>query len=92
MKNNKMEVLKNVDFINLKVYYVGINNNSFRSNEPAKIIGIYNVKPKGLEERPCYKIKYADNKIDYCPIEDYSNYRIISGNNIIRPSYKLKEK
>lgn len=89
---NNEKILEDIEFINMNVYYIGTNNYSFRPNEPARILKIYNIKPKGLKERPCFKIKYADGKIDYCPIEDHLNYKIISGNDIVRSSYRLKEK
>ena len=59
-------------------YYIGISNYSFRSGEAAKIIGVISFTPENQEERVCYHARYADGFEDFCPINDVSNYEIVS--------------
>jgi len=65
-----------------KVYYVGTSGYSYRSGEPAIIVGIETVFIEGKEPRACYKIEYADGMKDSCPISDYTNYKILLPNEI----------
>jgi hypothetical protein len=65
-----------------KSYYVGTNENSFRSSEPAEIISILTCYPEKDIPRVCFEVKYADGKIDYCPVSDVENYKIFTENYI----------
>ena len=63
-----------------KAYLIGTHPYSYRPGEPAEIIGTKIVKPIGdLEQnwRLCYEIKFSDGQIDYHPVRDKSNYKII---------------
>ena len=75
-------------------FYIGTHDNSFRSGEPAKIMGVKILFGDRLEDRPCFELEYADGAIDYSPICDYENYKIVSGDKIskkyIIPQNKIK--
>lgn len=60
-----------------KAYYVGTSGYSYRSGEPAAILGVETVFIEGKEPRVCYKIEYADGMKDSCPVSDYTNYKIL---------------
>ena len=59
-------------------YYVGTSRYSFRRDQPAKIVGVIMAQPSPTATwRPCFKVKYPDGKIDYCPVSETSAYRIV---------------
>lgn len=64
-----------------KAYLIGTHAYSFRSGEPAEIIGIKLVESapglKLLKWRLCYEIEFSDGQRDYQPIKDESNYKIV---------------
>jgi hypothetical protein len=33
-----------------------------------EITGVYNIKPEGLNPRPCYELTYEDGQIDFVPV------------------------
>jgi hypothetical protein len=71
-----------------KAFYQGINQYSFRSGELAEIIGIATCHPENGIPRVCFIVKYADEKMDYCPVLDTQNYNIYTDEEI-RISYVL---
>jgi len=64
------------------VFYIGTNDNSFRSGEPGKITGITMLYGEGIKDKPCFEIEYGDGVKDYSPICDSKNYKLVSGDKI----------
>jgi len=62
--------------ITTRAFYQGSNQYSFRSGELAEITGIATCHPTNGTPRVCFIVKYADGKIDYCPVLDIQNYNI----------------
>jgi hypothetical protein len=71
-------------------YLVGIHRYSYRSGEPAKIIGVVMYTPGSSGdsddyiERPCYHIIFPDGVEEYTPVSDLLNYAIISEDDVER--------
>lgn len=61
-----------------KAFIIGTHRNSFRSGEPAEVLGLSFVTPPGDYPRPCYHIRFADGKEDYTAVLDVSNYELIT--------------
>jgi len=61
-----------------EAYLVGVHRYSFKSGKPAKIVGVDFVTPENGKPRLCYHIMWADKTEDWVAIEDSSNYKIIS--------------
>ena len=73
-----------------KAYYVRTHRYTFRSGEPAEILGIEMVQPKeGDTFRSCFKVRYAAGKEDYTPISEVGNYNILRGSSV-RPSLTVR--
>jgi hypothetical protein len=63
--------------MNQRAFLVGTHGYSFRPGEPAEILGVVFVTPKGLHTRPCFEIRFADGKKDLVPLFDKENFKII---------------
>lgn len=63
------------------MYLESLHYYCFRYNkETPKVLGLEMFKPKGLNERMCYKVLYeSDNTIDYIPEESINcgHWRLI---------------
>lgn len=65
-----------------KVYLIDHNTHGFRLFQPAEIIGVEMVTPKGLEPRLCYHLQWSDSKEDWKPINE-GNYKILTFTDLI---------
>lgn len=64
--------------MNQKAFLVGTNRFSFRAGEPAEILGVEFFTPKGLNPRPCYRIRFRDGEEDFSPLSECRRFEIIS--------------
>lgn len=67
----------------VKAYLVGIHRYSFRSGTPAEIVGVEIVIPDKGKPRVCYHVLYDDKTEDWVSVEDNTNYKIISFEDIL---------
>jgi hypothetical protein len=75
-----------------EAYYIGTHPDSFRSGEAAKIEGVVFADSASSERRACFQVKYGDGRIDYSPISDVNNYRLVSGRDIdVIESYRERK-
>ena len=65
-----------------EAYYIGTSVHSFRSGEPAKIIGVKTFYREDLHPVVCFNIVYGDGKEDWCPVSDFDNYKLLADNEI----------
>jgi hypothetical protein len=65
-----------------KAYYVGTHRYSFKSGDPAEIVGVKMVTPELEEQRLCYHIRWSDGCEDFVPVSD-NTYKIIGFNDIV---------
>lgn len=66
-----------------KAYLVGIHRYSFRSGEPAEIIGVEIITPDDkLEPRLCYHVMWRDKVEDFIAV-DGGHFKIISFTDIL---------
>jgi hypothetical protein len=63
----------------MSILYTGTHFASFRSGEPATIIGVEWVKPGGHGGRACFRIRFEDGVEDVTPICDVENYTLTEG-------------
>lgn len=70
-------------------YYVGTNAHSYRSLEPARIVGIKTVYTENRVS-VCFHIVFADGKDDWCPVSDYENYKVLTDKEV-ELSYREKQ-
>lgn len=57
----------------------GIHPHTFRSGQPAHVVGIAIVRPdETAAARPCFVVAFPDGQTDYFPISDIENYRFLS--------------
>lgn len=66
-----------------KAYLVGVHRYSFKSGKAAEIVGVEIVTPENGKPRLCYHIMWSDKTEDWIPVEDSSNYKIISFEDIL---------
>lgn len=66
-----------------KAYLVGINRYSFRAGIPAEIMGVDFVTPDNRVRRLCFHVRWRDRYEDWVPIEDNSNYEVISFTDLV---------
>lgn len=59
-------------------YYVGTHHYSYRSGEPARIVGVKTFYSNGKPERVCFHVVYADGKDDWCPVSDIQSYKLLT--------------
>lgn len=73
---------------NDEAFYVSIHRYGFRPGEPGRITGLHWHIPKPssgvvYEARLCYQTTYADGFVDYHAVKDTTNYKIITGEDVI---------
>lgn len=67
-----------------KAYIIGTHPYSFRSGEPAEIIGVKLVTPSSdIKCRLCYEIEFSDGFKDSIAVEDASNYTIVQFSDLV---------
>ncbi len=59
-----------------KAYYTGTHRHSFRTGQPAEILGVVWTGPENRPARACFHIRYPDGAEDFCAISDTSNYTL----------------
>lgn len=61
-----------------KAYYVGTHQYSFRTGEPAEILGVVWVTPEEKDRPPraCFHVRYEDGTEDLSLVSDTVNYTI----------------
>lgn len=64
--------------MNQKAFLVATNLGFFRAGEAAEIVGVEFVTPKGHDSRACYRVRFHDGKVDWVPLSDTQNFKIIS--------------
>lgn len=58
--------------------YIGTHHYSYKSGEEGEIIGVKFVKPTDTDNyRPCFVVLFDDGEIDFCPIHDDGNYKLV---------------
>jgi hypothetical protein len=64
-------------------FLVGTHRYSFRPGEPARILGVVFVTRACDKARACYHVRFKDNREDDVPIEDATNFAIISEDDVV---------
>ena len=68
-------------------YLVGTNPDMFNAGKPARILGVVvcTIREKPKFDRLCYHVLFLDGaKEDYVPLQDSSNFQIISQSELDR--------
>ena len=72
-----------------KAYLIGTHAYSFRSGEPAEIIGVKLVTPSSdLKCRLCYEIEFSDGHKDFVVVKD-DRYKIVKLSDLVDSPNKM---
>ena len=60
-----------------KCFYTGTHPYSFRSGQPAEVVGVNMVDPAGKGDwRPCFHVRFPDGVEDFCPVLETQHYEL----------------
>lgn len=59
-----------------KAFLTGTHRIAFRSGKQAEILEVLMTTPVGLEQRACFRIRFADGTEDLVPVGDQGNYEL----------------
>jgi hypothetical protein len=59
------------------VFILGTHPYAFRCGKPGLITGVKKFTDGSVKSRVCYEVTYPDGVVDYIPLCDMHNYKIV---------------